>query len=57
MVLTSRAKEGEIGIEDNGGVFTRVQKSGYERRPLIEEFKRRLNSVIRHKLIEVEQSP
>ena len=31
--------------------------SGYERRPLVEEFKRGMNSVIRRKLIEAENQP
>jgi len=32
-------------------------RSGYERRPLIEEFKRRINSGIRRKLMEAERPP
>ena len=36
--------------------FKKVAKrSGYERRPLVEKFKRRMNKVIRRKLIEAEQ--
>ena len=34
-----------------------VRESYYKERPLIEEFKRELNSVIRQKLIELEQPP
>jgi len=32
-----------------------VRGSGYERRPLIEEFKRGMNGMIRRKLIEIEK--
>ena len=32
-----------------------VRESGYKERPLIEEFKRGMNKVIRRKLIEVER--
>ena len=31
--------------------------SGYEERPLVEEFKREINRTIRRKLIEAERSP
>ena len=34
-----------------------ARRSGYERRPLIEEFKRGLNRSIRRKLTEVEEPP
>ena len=34
-----------------------VRGSGYEGRPLIEEFKRGLNRMIRRKLIEIERPP
>jgi len=34
-----------------------ARESGYEGRPLIEEFKRGLNRVIRRKLVEVEEPP
>ena len=34
-----------------------VRESGYKRRPLIEEFKRRMSSIIIQKLIELERSP
>ena len=38
--------------------FQRVARgSGYEERPLMEEFKRRINGVIRRKLMEVERPP
>jgi len=38
--------------------FKRAAKgSGYERRPLVEEFKRGINGVIRRKLIEAENQP
>lgn len=57
----SRIKEIRTWEQDNGGVYTRVQKSskgsGYEKWPLIEEFKRGINKVIRRKLIKVERSP
>jgi len=33
-----------------------VRESNYERRVLVEEFKKRMNRVIRRKLIEVERS-
>jgi len=33
-----------------------VRESGYERQPLIEEFKREINEVIRKKLIEAKRS-
>jgi len=33
-----------------------VRESGYERQPLIEEFKREINKVIRKKLIEAKRS-
>ena len=34
-----------------------TRRSGYERRPLIEEFKRGLNGAIRRKLAEAEELP
>jgi len=34
-----------------------VRGSGYEEKPLIEEFKRGINEMIRRKLIKVEKSP
>ena len=34
-----------------------VKGSGYERRPLIEEFKRGMNGIIRRKLMETERPP
>jgi len=38
--------------------FRRVARgSGYERRALVEEFKREINGVIRRKLMETERSP
>jgi len=38
--------------------FRRVaRKNGYEGRPLVEKFKRRINRVIRRKLIEKERPP
>ena len=38
--------------------FRRIARgSGYEGRPLVEEFKRGLNRAIRRKLIEVERPP
>ena len=42
-------------IEEFVQEFKRAaRRSGYERRPLIEEFKRKINGGIRRKLIEVE---
>jgi len=34
-----------------------ARRSGYEGRPLVKEFKREINGVIRRKLIEAERSP
>ena len=34
-----------------------ARESGYERRLLIEEFKREINGIIRRKLMEVENQP
>jgi len=34
-----------------------VRGSGYKRRPLIEEFKRGMNGIIRRKLMEAERPP
>jgi len=34
-----------------------ARDSGYEERPLVEEFKRGMNRVIRRKLMEVENQP
>jgi len=40
------------------GEFKRATRgSGYERRPLVEEFKRGMNGEIRRKLMEAENSP
>jgi len=45
-------------IEEFVQEFKRATKgSGYERRPLVEEFKRGINGVIRRKLIEAENQP
>ena len=47
-------QEGKI-IEELGQKFRRVTRgSGYKERPLVEEFKRGMNGVIRQKLIELE---
>ena len=47
--------------KNDGGVCTGVQEggreSGYEGRPLVEEFKRGMNGSIRRKLIEAENQP
>ena len=38
--------------------FKRVARgSGYERRPLVEEFKRKMNEIIRRRLMEAENQP
>jgi len=59
-------KAAELGKLEQGGrimkefiqEFKRVARdSGYEGRPLVEEFNRRMNGAIRRKLIEVENQP
>ena len=53
-----KLKQGGKTIEEFVQEFKRaVRGSGYERRPLVEEFKRGINRVIRRKLMEVENPP
>ena len=60
MVVTTLRKleqEGKI-MEEFVQEFKRAaRKSRYKRRPLVEEFKRRMNGVIRRKLMEAENQP
>jgi len=60
-VKTAELKKLEQGgrmMEEFVQEFKRaVRGSGYERRPLVEEFKRRMNEVIRRKLMEAENQP
>ena len=51
-----KVEQGNKMIEKFTQEFRRaVRSSGYERRPLVEEFKRGMNRVIRRKLIETKQ--
>ena len=53
-----KVEQGGKTIEEFMQEFQRVARgSGYEERPLMEEFKRRINGVIRRKLMEVERPP
>jgi len=53
-----RMEQGSRIMEEFVQDFKRVvRESGYERHPLIEEFKWYMNGVIRRKLIEVENQP
>ena len=53
-----KLKQGGKTIEEFVQEFKRaVRGSGYERRPLVEEFKRGINRVIRRKLIEAKNQP
>jgi len=53
-----RLEQGERTMEKFIQEFKRaVRGSGYEEKPLIEEFKRGINEIIRRKLIKVEKSP
>ena len=53
-----KLKQGGRTMEEFVQEFKRaVRGSGYEGRPLIEEFKRGMNRVIRRKLMEVENQP
>ena len=55
--LRKLEQEGKT-IEEFIQEFKRTAKgSGYKRRPLIEEFKRGINGVIRRKLMKVENQP
>ena len=53
-----KLEQGERTMEEFVQEFKRAVKgSGYERRPLIEEFKRGMNGIIRRKLMEAERPP
>ena len=53
-----RLEQGNKMMEEFIQEFKRVARgSGYERCPLIEEFKQGMNSMIRRKLMEAEQQP
>ena len=53
-----KLEQGERTMEEFVQEFRRVARgSGYERRPLIEEFKRGMNRVIWRKLMEAENQP
>jgi len=53
-----KLEQGERTMEEFVQEFKRVARgSGYEERPLVEEFKRGMNGVIRRKLIEAENQP
>ena len=53
-----KLEQGERTMEEFIQEFKRVARgSGYEERPLVEEFKRGMNSGIRRKLMEVENLP
>ena len=53
-----RLEQGGRSIEEFVQIFKRVARgSGYERRPLIKEFKRGINGGIRRKLMEAENPP
>jgi len=58
VVELKRIEQGGQSIEEFVQNFKRVARgSRYERRPLIEEFKRGMNGAIRRKLMEVENQP
>ena len=53
-----RMEQGEKTMEEFVQEFKRAARgSGYEGRPLVEEFKRRMNREIRRKLMEAENLP
>jgi len=53
-----KLEQGERTMEEFVQEFKRAARgSGYERRPLVEEFKRGINGVIRRKLIEAKNQP
>jgi len=53
-----KLEQGGRMMEEFVQEFKRIVKgSGYERRPLVEEFKRGMNGVIRRKLMEAENQP
>jgi len=53
-----RLEQGEKTMEEFVQEFGRAARgSGYEGRPLVEEFKKRMSGVIRRKLMEAERPP
>jgi len=53
-----KLEQGERTMEEFVQEFERaVRESRYKRRPLVEEFKRRINGMIKRKLIEVKNQP
>ena len=53
-----KIEQGRRTMEEFVQEFKRVaRESGYEERPLVEEFKRGMNGVIRRKLMEAENQP
>ena len=53
-----RVEQGEKTMEEYVQEFKRIARgSGYEKRPLVEEFKREMNGGIRRKLMEAENPP
>jgi len=58
VVELKKVEQGSRTMKEFVQEFRRVvRESGYKERPLIEEFKRELNSFIRQKLMELEQPP
>jgi len=58
MAELKRIEQGGRTMEEFVQEFRRVaRKSGYKRRPLIEEFKRRMSGAIRKKLMKAEKRP
>ena len=58
VVESKKLKQGEKMIEEFVQEFKRaVKEYGYEERPLVEKFKRRMNRAIRRKLMEAEWPP
>ena len=53
-----KLEQGGKTMEESIQEFKRAaRESGYEERPLVEEFKRGMNGAIRRKLMEVENQP
>jgi len=58
IVELRKLEQGEKTIEEFVQEFKRAARgSGYERRPLVEEFKREMNRMIRIELMEAENQP
>ena len=58
MAELKRIKQGGETMEEFVQEFKIIARgSGYEDRPLVEEFKRKMNGAIRRKLIEIEKPP